>query len=123
MIEKIIQKMNIKATNMEVEVGTLSGGNQQKIVFAKWIMKSPKVLILDEPTRGIDVGAKFEIYRTIRSLADSGLCILMISSELPELIGMADRAYVMRAGEITAQLAENQLTQIQVMHYATADIG
>lgn len=88
---------------MNVDAYTLSGGNQQKLVLAKWLMSNPKVLILDEPTRGIDVGAKYEIYELMNEMAEAGMAVLMISSELPELIGMCKRIYVMAEGEIKGE--------------------
>ena len=98
---------------------SLSGGNQQKVVIAKWLGTEPKILILDEPTRGVDIGAKKEIYPIINELAEQGVAILMISSELPEVIGMADRVLVMHEGSQTANLKKDELTQEKIMHYAT----
>lgn len=112
----------IKAQNSDIEANNLSGGNQQKVVFAKWILASPKLLILDEPTRGIDVGAKFEIYKIIRDLTKKGMSIIFISSELPELIGMSDRVYVMKRGMISAELKGEKITQIEIMNYATENV-
>ena len=86
--------------------GTLSGGNQQKVVLAKWLQKNAEVIIFDEPTRGIDVGAKFEIYQILQSLAEDGKAILMISSELPEILGMSDRIIVMNEGRITGEIED-----------------
>ena len=93
----------------------LSGGNQQKVVLAKWLFADPEVLILDEPTRGIDVGAKFEIYTLIAELAAAGKCIVMISSEMPELLGMCDRIYVMNEGRFVAEFAAAEATQEKIM--------
>ena len=101
---KYLKDMRIKAPSIEEGVGKLSGGNQQKVVLGKWMFTEPDVLILDEPTRGIDVGAKYEIYEIINRLADSGRGVLMISSELPELLGMCDRIYTLSAGVITAEV-------------------
>ena len=98
---------------------TLSGGNQQKLVLAKWLMSNPKVLILDEPTRGIDVGAKYEIYELMNEMAEAGMAVLMISSELPELIGMCKRIYVMAEGEIKGELENEDISQVSVMQLAT----
>ena len=92
----------MKTAALDAVVGTLSGGNQQKVVLAKWLAANPKVLIIDEPTRGIDVGTKSEVHRMMSELAGMGLAILMISSELPEVLGMADRVLVMREGHLTA---------------------
>ncbi len=97
--ERYRQELNIKAPNVDVVTGNLSGGNQQKVVLSKWIFTDADVLILDEPTRGIDVGAKYEIYTIINDLASAGKAIIMISSELPELLGMCDRIYAISEGE------------------------
>lgn len=105
---KMIGELEVACNSPHQLAGTLSGGNQQKVALAKWLVSSPKLLILDEPTRGIDVNAKAEIYQIIDRLAASGVAILMISSELPELIGMSDRIYVMRRGTISAELTEKK---------------
>ncbi|WP_450097623.1 ATP-binding cassette domain-containing protein [Scrofimicrobium canadense] len=111
--------MRIKASNVEVGVNTLSGGNQQKVVLAKWMFTDPEVLILDEPTRGIDVGAKFEIYTFIQALADSGKAVIVISSELPELLGITDRIYTVFEGEITGDIPTKEATQESLMRLMT----
>jgi len=111
--------MNIKAADVDVVVGTLSGGNQQKVVLSKWVFTDPDVLILDEPTRGIDVGAKYEIYTIINTLADAGKAVIVISSELPELLGICDRIYALSAGRITGQVARAEATQESLMHLMT----
>ena len=111
--------MNIKAPSIEQKVGNLSGGNQQKVSFAKWLFVSPKLLILDEPTRGIDVGAKYEIYTIINDLISKGLSIIMISSELPEILGMCDRIYVMAEGKMTGVLSSEEANQEIIMQMAT----
>ena len=116
---KYIEQLKVRCAGAEQSVGSLSGGNQQKVVIAKWLSTSPDVLILDEPTRGVDIGAKKEIYTIINQLAEQGVAILMISSELPEVIGMADRVLVMHEGKQTAILSKGQLTQETIMHYAT----
>ena len=103
-----VKKLNIISNSLDQLCNTLSGGNQQKVVLAKWLLTSPKLLILDEPTRGIDVNAKSEIYKIIDQLASEGVGILMISSELPEIIGMSDRIYVMRNGSISAELTDRK---------------
>ena len=100
-----VERLRVRTPSVDQEVGKLSGGNQQKVVLARWLAAKPKVLILDEPTRGIDVGAKAEIYRLIDDLANEGLGIMFISSELPELLGLADRIYVMQNGRITGELS------------------
>jgi putative multiple sugar transport system ATP-binding protein len=114
-------RMNIKAPSVLSVTGKLSGGNQQKVVLSKWIFTDPDVLILDEPTRGIDVGAKYEIYTIINRLADEGKAVLMISSELPELLGICDRIYTLAAGKITGELARSEATQERLMLYMTKE--
>jgi ribose transport system ATP-binding protein len=114
-----IERMNIRASSADQPVGDLSGGNQQKVVFSKWLALQPKVLILDEPTRGVDVGAKFEIYRVIRELAAAGTAIILVSSELPEALAMSDRLVVMREKRIVKQFDAAGLSPETVMSYAT----
>ncbi|MFC4224165.1 multiple monosaccharide ABC transporter ATP-binding protein [Lysinibacter cavernae] len=114
------QKMNIKAPSVAAITGKLSGGNQQKVVLSKWIFTGPDVLILDEPTRGIDVGAKYEIYGIINELAAQGKAVVVISSELPELLGLSDRIYAISEGRLTGEVAREDATQEQLMHYMTA---
>ncbi|GAA3775145.1 sugar ABC transporter ATP-binding protein [Plantactinospora mayteni] len=111
--------MNIKAPSVLSVTGKLSGGNQQKVVLSKWIFTNPDVLILDEPTRGIDVGAKYEIYSIVNRLADEGKAILVISSELPELLGLCDRIYTLSAGRVTAEVPRAEATQEHLMRYMT----
>ncbi len=111
--------LNIKAPSVLSVTGKLSGGNQQKVVLSKWIFTDADVLILDEPTRGIDVGAKYEIYTIINRLADEGKAILVISSELPELLGLCDRIYALSAGRITGEVSRQQATQERLMQYMT----
>jgi len=118
-VNKYVEKMSIKTPSTEQLVGNLSGGNQQKVVIARWLATDPKVLILDEPTRGVDVGAKAEIYLIMNELVNSGVSIIMISSELPEIINMSDRVLVMCNGSISCNLARGELTQEKIMHYAT----
>lgn len=108
-------KLNIKCSSILQRVGDLSGGNQQKVVLSKWIYSEPDILILDEPTRGIDVGAKYEIYTIINELAGQGKAILLISSELPEILGMSDRVYVMNEGKIVGELEKEQASQESIM--------
>lgn len=116
---KYVEQIRIKTPSIEQKVKNLSGGNQQKVALAKWLMAEPKVLILDEPTRGIDVGAKFEIYNIMNDLVDQGVCIIMISSELPEIMGMSDRILVMHEGKIAGNVDWKDATQEKVMFYAT----
>ncbi|OKI94813.1 ABC transporter ATP-binding protein [Streptomyces sp. CB01249] len=119
--ERYRRSMNIKTPNVLEAVGRLSGGNQQKVVLSKWILTGPDVLILDEPTRGVDVGAKFEIYTVIDRLAAEGKAVLFISSELPELLGMCDRVYTMAAGRLTGEVARADATQEVLMRHMTQD--
>ena len=112
-------KLRLKAHSLHDPVSTLSGGNQQKVVLAKWLSTGPSVLIVDEPTRGIDVGAKAEVHRTLAELAASGLAVLMISSDLPEVLGMSDRVLVMREGQLVGELAREQASEEAVMYLAT----
>jgi putative multiple sugar transport system ATP-binding protein len=113
--------MNIKTPTVMATVGKLSGGNQQKVVLAKWLFTDPEVLILDEPTRGIDVGAKFEIYTIINRLVAEGKAVIVISSELPELLGMCDRIYTLSAGRITGELPVAEATQENLMALMTKE--
>ncbi len=122
LISTYIEKLSIKTPSAEQLIHNLSGGNQQKVVIAKWLATAPKVLILDEPTRGVDVGAKAELYSIINMLAEQGVGILMISSELPEIIGMCDRVLVMHNGHITGTLYRDELDQETIMHYATGGV-
>ncbi|MGY0691444.1 multiple monosaccharide ABC transporter ATP-binding protein [Virgibacillus sp. FSP13] len=117
--ETLKSKINIKAPSIQQKVVNLSGGNQQKVVLGKWIFTDPEILILDEPTRGIDVGAKFEIYKVINELAEQGKSIIMISSELPELIGMCDRIYTLSEGRITGEIDRSEANQEILMTYMT----
>ncbi|WP_182902665.1 multiple monosaccharide ABC transporter ATP-binding protein [Microbispora sp. H10830] len=111
--------MNIKAPSVDSVVGKLSGGNQQKVVLSKWILTEPDVLILDEPTRGIDVGAKYEIYMIINRLAEQGKAVLVISSELPELLGLCDRIYTLSEGRVTGEVPREEATQERLMYLMT----
>jgi putative multiple sugar transport system ATP-binding protein len=115
--------MNIKAPSVLSITGKLSGGNQQKVVLSQWIHSNPEVLILDEPTRGIDVGAKYEIYTIIQRLADEGKGIIVISSELPELLGICDRIYALAEGTITGEVSKENATPELLMKYMTAEKG
>ncbi len=113
------ESLNIKATSVEQKVNNLSGGNQQKVSVGKWLFSEPDILILDEPTRGIDVGAKFEIYTIMNRLVEHGMSIIMISSELPEILGMSDRIYIMSQGRISGELEAAEATQEKIMTMAT----
>ena len=114
------KRLQVKTASQQYAVSTLSGGNQQKVVLAKWLATEPRLLIVDEPTRGIDVGTKSEVHRLLSDLAGRGIAVLMISSELPEVLGMADRVLVMHEGRITAELPRSAATPETVMHAATA---
>ncbi len=116
---EFVDKMAIKTPTLDQIVANLSGGNQQKVVIGRWLATSPKILIMDEPTRGVDVGAKAEIYAIMNELVKEGVAIIMISSELPEVINMSDRVVVMSNGRITGRLSREGLTQEKIMHYAT----
>jgi len=119
LVSNLFGRMRVKTPSHETSIQALSGGNQQKVVLSKWMMLDPEVLILDEPTRGIDVGAKFEIYKLIGEMAKEGKGIILVSSELAELIGMCDRIYVMNNGTITGELARGEFFQESIMRYAT----
>ena len=112
---EMCEKLNVKTPSIETKAANLSGGNQQKVVLAKWLSLEPKLLIFDEPTRGIDVGAKAEIYQLIRDLATSGVAIVMISSDMEEVLGESDRVAVMHEGRITGILERNEATEEAVM--------
>ena len=122
-VEKLVQdnvaKMNIKTPSSKTQIKSLSGGNQQKVLIGRWLANDPDVLILDEPTRGIDVGAKYEIYCIIAELAKQGKSIIMISSEMSELIGMSDRVMVMCDGRVTGFIDGQDATQESIMELAT----
>jgi putative multiple sugar transport system ATP-binding protein len=119
--EESRKSMNIKAPSVMSVVGKLSGGNQQKVVLSKWLFTDPDVLILDEPTRGIDVGAKYEIYTIVNKLVDAGKAVVVISSELPELLGICDRIYTLSAGRMTGQLPVREATQERLMELMTKE--
>jgi ribose transport system ATP-binding protein len=113
------ERLRVRTPSTLQEVGLLSGGNQQKVVLAKWLQHMPRVLVLDEPTRGIDVGAKSEIYALMDQLAGQGLAILMISSDLEEILGMSDRVLVMHEGRLAGEVARADLSEEAVMRLAT----
>ena len=125
MSEEYIQKLKVKTTGGQQKAKNLSGGNQQKIVLGKWLSTNPKILILDEPTRGIDVGAKAEIYKLINELTAQGMAIVLISSELPEVMGMSDRILVYHEGTINgivdrSEILANNITQKEMLEMAFA---
>ncbi len=116
---QMIQKMEIKTANIDLLVKSLSGGNQQKVLLAKWILLNPKVLIIDEPTRGVDIGAKSDIYAILRSLAAQGMAIILVSSEIPEVTGVCDTIYVMKEGRVTAVMPAAEATEEKIGYYST----
>jgi putative multiple sugar transport system ATP-binding protein len=115
--EEMTEAMGTKTPSIDQKVGNLSGGNQQKALLGKWMFTEPEVLILDEPTRGIDVGAKYDIYCLINKMVEEGKSVIMISSEMPELIGMCDRIYVMNEGVLRGELDAKEATQEKIMGY------
>ena len=117
--DRAVEQMSIKTPTIEQIARFLSGGNQQKIVLGKWLAMKPKLLMLDEPTRGIDVGAKREIYKLMEKLAGEGMAILFVSSEMEEVLGMADRAYIMHEGRVSGELSREELSEESIMHLAT----
>ncbi len=119
--ERYVESLRVRTPSIEQEVRKLSGGNQQKVVLARWLARKPKVLILDEPTRGVDVGAKAEIYRIIEELAEAGVAVLVISSELPEVLGLADRIVVMQHGRVTGELEREEASEEAVLALAMAE--
>ena len=119
---KLVNTWRIKAAGVEVPPDALSGGNQQKVVVAKWLATSPKILLLDEPTKGVDVGAKFEIHEIIRREASRGCGCLVASSDLPEVLALASRVVVMREGRIQGELAGSAATEEAIMRLATAEL-
>ena len=120
---ELIEQLNVKPAYPHMQVDKFSGGNQQKIVVAKWLATNPKVLIVDEPTNGIDVGAKTEIHHLLRELADEGMAVIMVSSELPEILSISDRVLVMRRGRINGEFNADGLSQEQIMEKAVLASG
>jgi len=118
--EEYIEKLNIKTPSADQIVGNLSGGNQQKIVIAKWLLNDPDIIILDEPTRGIDVGAKRDIYLLLGNLVRQGKAVIMISSEIPELMGICDRIMVMCEGNYSGEVSREEFSQERIMTLASA---
>jgi rhamnose transport system ATP-binding protein len=121
--ESFVQRLGTKTPSVDVAVGNLSGGNQQKVALARWLAAEPSVIILDEPTQGVDVGAKSEIHRLMSELAGRGMSIIMISSELPEVLGMSDRVAVMHGGQITGILDRSEATQERVLELAMGKVA
>jgi rhamnose transport system ATP-binding protein len=120
--DEYTKQFNVRMIGVDQAVGALSGGNQQKVVLAKWLASKPQVLILDEPTRGIDIGAKVEVHRIISELAAAGLGIILISSDLPEVLAMSDRILVLHEGRITAEIPRDRATEERVMFAATGNL-
>jgi rhamnose transport system ATP-binding protein len=120
--QQFAERLQLRSAGLDLPARSLSGGNQQKVVLAKWLATDPAVLLLDEPTRGIDIGTKAEVHRIVSHLAAEGLAILMISSELPEIIAMADRVLVMREGVITGEFDRSELEQERLMEAATGQV-
>ena len=116
------EKPNIKTPSIETITESLSGGNQQKVVLAKWMVKDTKVLFLNEPTRGIDVGAKVEIYKLMEELCRNGIAVVMLSSELPEILALSDRVIVLHEGEISGIVSREEASQATIMNYAVGGV-
>ena len=120
-VQSQITHLRVVTPSMDQIVANLSGGNQQKVVLSKWLTAGCKVIILDEPTRGIDVGAKAEIYHLMRNLANSGAAIIMVSSELAEILGMSDRILVMRQGQLVAEISPDEATENLILRHAMGE--
>ena len=121
LVTALVDKLQVKTPSLTQEVGKLSGGNQQKVVLARWLAHEPRLLILDEPTRGIDVGAKAEIYQLVRQLAADGIGVIFISSELSEVLSISDRIVVMQGGRITGEMPASEATEEAVLRLAMVD--
>lgn len=117
-----VKQLNIRTPSIDQFTRNLSGGNQQKVVIAKWLAVQPKVLIVDEPTRGVDVGAKIEIYTLLRTMVSQGVAVVMISSELPEILGMSDRIVVIREGNFAGEIDRVDATEEKIMAMATGTV-
>jgi len=115
--EEYVKKLNVKTPSVDVKLENLSGGNQQKVIMAKWLMRKPKVFLLDEPTRGVDVGAKAEIHKMIQELAEEGTAVLVISSEIEEISTLSDRVIVMNRGRIAAEISKSEIDKELLMSY------
>jgi methyl-galactoside transport system ATP-binding protein len=120
--EEIIRRLSVRTASRRTKIGTLSGGNQQKVILGRWLLSEPKLLLLDEPTRGIDVGAKYEIYQLMQRLTAEGTSILMVSGELPELLGVCHRIYVMSGGELTGEVAADATSQEEILTLAAKNV-
>ena len=117
--QNIIDSMRVKTPSQSTQIRTLSGGNQQKVIFGRWMLTKPEILMLDEPTRGLDVGAKYEIYQLIIDMAQKGKSIIMVSSEMPELLGVCDRIIVMSGGRIAGEVFPSSTNQEEIMSLAS----
>ena len=120
--QEMVEKLHIKTPSDQQIAQVLSGGNQQKVVLGKWLAMKPRILLLDEPTRGIDVGAKREIYQLMEELAESGVAIIFVSSEMEEILHLPDRALIFHEGQLAGELAHGELTEEAVMHLATGTV-
>ena len=120
-VKKMFDRLRVKAPSIETVIVNLSGGNQQKVVLGKWLLEEPQILFIDEPTKGIDVGAKTEIYKIMNELTEQGVAIVMVSSDMPELISMSDRCIVLSNGRITGEFNNEEITQDRVMQAALAE--
>jgi ABC-type sugar transport system ATPase subunit len=116
-------RLGVKASSIRQDVSTLSGGNQQKVLFARWLQTNPKLLLLDEPTRGVDVGAKHDIYQLIYQCTEQGVAVLLVTSELPELLALSDRILVLHRGRLVSELTRDEVTAEKVMSAAMGGIG
>jgi len=121
--DEYVEKLNIKTPSLQQCVNNLSGGNQQKTIVARWLMNGPKILFMDEPTHGIDIGAKSEIYRIIDDLAKEGVSVILLSSELPEVLSICDRIMVMHHGELRGILMHDEADQVKIMSYTLDSAG
>ncbi len=121
MAREMAVRLDLRAASLDQVLGTLSGGNQQKVVIAKWLATKPKVIILDEPTKGVDIGSKAAVHAFMSELVSSGLSVVMVSSELPEIIGMSDRAFVMREGRIVGEYSRDAFSAEEMVRAATGN--
>ena len=112
---EVFERLRVKAPSVDTKVNNLSGGNQQKVVLAKWLVKNPKILFVDEPTKGVDVGAKAEIYKLLGELAENGISIVMVSSDMPELVSVSDRVLVIGSGKITGEFEKEEISEEAIM--------
>jgi len=120
-VETYRQTLNIRMASQEQKIANLSGGNQQKVIIARWMAMKPKVLIVDEPTRGIDVAAKAEVHSLLNQMAQNGIAVVMISSELPEILGMSDRIVTLREGRLTGEISRAEATEERLMQMMTTE--